>query len=98
MICDGKGKIISDPEAGDNICIQAEVANGEAEKKSITMLAARYNNNGCFIGCSGASDMLQPGEKKDYILENIKLEDDFGKLKVYVWYAELLKPVWEIVQ
>lgn len=42
--------------------------------------------------------MLQPGEKKDYISENIKLEDDFSKLKVYVWDAETLKPIFEIAQ
>lgn len=98
MITDSKGKIISAPEAGDDICVQATVVNGKAKDKPIIMFAAKYNNNGYCIGGSMVSDMLKPCEKKTYDLENMKLENNFSKLKVYVWDAETLKPIWEIVQ
>ena len=98
MITDSKGKRILIPKAGQNICTQTTVVNGEAKNKCIIMFAARYNNNGYCVGCSKLSDMLQPGEKRTYALENIKLEDDFSKLKVYIWDADSLKPISEIVQ
>ena len=86
----------SSPAPGTEISVHQEVTNNTSAPLDVMTIAAQYNTDGILTGAKHKLYRIEAKNSCDCKIDSILLGDEFDKLKIFVWEADFLKPIYLI--
>lgn len=93
IIKNANGNEITEPEPDSIVSVSSNVTNNSNSDTDVLMLAVWYDENGYLMGCKPKSYTVSAKESADCTVDDIELENEFGKIEVFVWEKKSLSPI-----